>query len=336
MPPAPAGELVPPSPAAAFVAVDLPPVQPIHHSEVPTVPQWEPVFTGEVAGAALIDVQPPPKHRKAMWLALLGVLALVAAAIVVFFVLHDGDDATGETYSLTAASQGAQKATSVAFEMTVSTGVLGDITATGIIDNEAQLMSMSMDLGAMFGADAPIEIIVDLQGGAAYLNAEFLRALDAPIDDDVEYIRLTGEEFEDMLGGITETAGNNPLGTAVLFENASSIEDLGFDEVNGEKVKHFAVTLDAQQILDDPQLRKQFEQQVGETGVDLDGLLGDELTYDVYVNEDNQLRRFTLVMPAGGIEVSVDMVITAINDTPAIEIPTGDGVVDASEIEGLL
>ena len=106
---------------------------------------------------------------------------------------------------------------------------------------------------------------------------------------------------------LTEQSGD-PLATAKLFDNAKNVKDLGFDEVNGEKVKHYKVTVDSAEAMNtQPGLQKQLD----DAGV---SSCRRTITYDVYVNDANELRRISYEMPVEGETIAADIVVTAIGD----------------------
>jgi hypothetical protein len=122
-------------------------------------------------------------------------------------------------------------------------------------------------------------------------------------------------------------ASSNPLDTAKLFDSAKKVQDKGVEEIDGEKVKHYVVTVDlAAALAASPEARKQFEQ----LGTDLP----DTLDYDVWVTEDNSLRRLAFTMEAVGQTLSTEMTVTDIGTIDPIVLPAPDDVTDMSELLG--
>lgn len=91
------------------------------------------------------------------------------------------------------------------------------------------------------------------------------------------------------------------------------------------RVKHFEVVVDAAAALDvSPQLQQQFDE--------LSGELPDVLTYDVYVDEQNQIRRTTNELEAGGSKLTTDIVIKQVTEPIVIEVPAAEDVTDINDL----
>jgi hypothetical protein len=64
----------------------------------------------------------------------------------------------------------------------------------------------------------------------------------------------------------------------------------------------------------------------------LDAVLPDEITYDLYVTEDNELRRIAYDIDLGVAKVTVDVTQHLLDTAPGIAVPPDDEVVDISEL----
>ena len=73
-----------------------------------------------------------------------------------------------------------------------------------------------------------------------------------------------------------------------------------------------------------PQLRQQFD----ELGSDIP----DELVYDVYVDEANQIRRTTTEFSAAGVKAVIDIVIKPSTEPIVIEVPAPADVTDVADM----
>ena len=117
----------------------------------------------------------------------------------------------------------------------------------------------------------------------------------------------------------------NPLDAGALFENAKSVTEIGFDEVDGVKVKHFQVAVDTVAAMKvSPQLQQQVDQ--------LGGDIPEELTYEVYVDEQNQIRRTTIDIVLANQTTSVDVVIKPQTEPIVIETPDPADVTDFADL----
>lgn len=266
-----------------------------------------------------------PKPRRTGLFVGVGLL-LVALLGAGGFLLLKSDPATA-SYSLTAAGDTAAETKAVAFTMTMT--LMGqEITADAETDSESGLTHVSMNLGeAMLGMDGTIEMIYDTKAKVVYLNSEFFQSIGLEVDTD--WLKMDEEFMQEQAGSdvsLFETADiGNPLDAGVVFEHAKSVTDLGFDEIDDAKVKHYEVVVDTAEAMEvSPQLQQQFD----ELGSDMP----DELTYDVYVDEANRIRRTTTEISAGGMKAEIDIVIKPSGEPIVIEVPAPADVTDAADL----
>jgi len=253
-----------------------------------------------------------------------GVGALAVAAIAATGFLLLTNDAADATFSLTEASAAAAETKAVAFTMTMS--LMGEeITAEAETDSVSGVSHIMMDLGMV---DGSVEMILDTNETVIYFKSSFLAESGLPIDTD--WVKMDGEFLQQQVGiaesNIFDSANvGNPLDAGAVFENAKSVTELGFDEVDGVKVKHFEVVVDTAEAMKvSPQLQQQFDQ--------LGSDIPTDLTYDVYVDEQNQIRRTTIDMSLAGQKVSVDVVIKPLTEPIVIEVPEPADVTDVADL----
>lgn len=270
----------------------------------------------------------PRRSGKGKWIGVAAAVALLGAGAGVFLTTRGGDKA--EAFSLQAASQQAAASDDVQMTMSMSAGPL-DLEAEVIFDDNSGLMQMTMS-GEVVGAAGIDEVtmILDTDDPTIYMSTA---AFGDEIPTDAEWVLMDLGALGMDTSQFDQVSANNPLDIAPLFESADNVEELGFDEVNGEKVKHYKVTVSlADAVAAQPQLQEQLDQ-LDELG---DGFeMPEELVYDVYVNEASQLRRITFELAIGPMSIDLDMVVTAIGDAvPQIVLPTGDDVVSFEELMG--
>lgn len=277
-------------------------------------------------------VEPPRPSRRRMWIGLGVAALLVGGATATFLALRGGE--TKQTFSLDAAVDVAQQTSDVTYETKIDVMIVG-ISAEMTVNGDAQLIRMSMDLSALSelggdelsGMPESMVMLIDLESGDALLDKSLLGD---EADFDEQWIRVSPEDA-DAFGDIDQMTSNNPIGITALFDEASEVREIGFDEVDGEKVKHFRLTVDFDDVL-----------QLGGTQFDdLDSMdideadLPDEIDYDVYVNEDNQIRRIVFEAPIGGLDLGIDMTVIAFGDeVERLERPAEDDIIDQSEVPG--
>jgi|CXWL01.1.fsa_nt_gi hypothetical protein len=280
----------------------------------------EPFTAPHPDSVVIADV--PKKSRKGIVIAAC-LVAVVAAGAGVFALTRADDD--GPPYSLTEAASSSDEVKTIAFTMVMdSLGI--EMSAEAEVDINKQLTHLTMDLGeGAIGLGGELEIIVDAENKVAYMSTEFFKALGIPVE--AEWM-LMDEEFLSRSSDQSLFSGDavsSPLDLGELIESAKKVEEIGFDEVNGEKVKHYRVTVSGEAVL---QANPQFAEQLPQ----VDGVLPEEVTYDIYVSEGNRILRSNFVVDIGPGEISVDLVVTAINESVDIEIPDEEDVTDAGEL----
>ena len=289
---------------------------------VPTTPTaptaWSPP-SDPFANAPQMSVapNPPPKRRRTG--VLVGVGALVVAGVVAGVMVLGGGESNA-SYDLQAATKAAAEAQNVAFEMTMDAGPV-QMTMAARLDVEGQLMAMTAEMPIVADSGS-IEAIIDIGGKVMYMNASgFPGAEGLPtkwISMDLSKVPGVAQSF----GGFTDV---NPLDAAGLFENATTVQDKGLEPLQGEEVKHYVVTVDlAAAMAAQPDL---FEQ-VDAAGADLP----ETIDYDVWVTEDNQLRRMSFTMDLAGQTIDMDMTVTAVGTIDPIVVPAADEVTDITDM----
>ncbi len=271
-----------------------------------------------VPAIAVIPANPPRKRRSGL---LVGVAVVAVIGAIVGVVLATrGDSDAG--YSLKAASSSAAAADKVAFEMRMS-AMGADITMTARMDTEAGLMAMSAELPTMEGSS--LDIVMDIGNRQMMMDASAfpLGAEQVPTKwVGIDLSKVPGAE--DQFGSLT---GTNPLDTARMFETASNVEEVGIEDLQGESTKHFIVTVD---LADAMAAQPGVFDQIGEAA----DALPDTIDYDVWVTEDNQLRKLAFSLDMLGQSVSLEMRVTAIGDIEPIVVPSPDEITDITDMLG--
>ena len=182
-----------------------------------------------------------------------------------------------------------------------------------------------MDLGTTaVGVGGVVELILDIKNKLTYVNKSFFETLGLPVDTD--WLSMD-ESFFEANGQDSVFNGadlGNPLDAAVALDKAIKTEEIGFDEVNGLKVKHYRVTFRGADVFAaDGQLGAQLDQ--------LNGEIPDEIVYEFYIDEQNLVRRVTYVIDVGSGEVTTDIVVKSINEPVDVQVPDKKDVTDAND-----
>ncbi|HSP29082.1 MAG TPA: hypothetical protein VLN74_11085 [Ilumatobacteraceae bacterium] len=302
---------------------------PVTGSPAATLPQIEPA-----------PVSTPPGGRRrpfALAAAVVAVLALgVAAVALATGRSGDGVDVT-EPYSLTAAAQSAITARTVEFDLTVSASDLADVTVTGAVDNESQLMSVTTDLSSLLAlGDMPlpfdggdITVLVDGSTDVVYLDAAALGGL---LGAEAAWVSidlgvLAEQSGQSLPGGVPGGLALDPTDIARSLLDTDSATEIGVETIDGVEVKHYEVTVDVAAALES----------APQAGIDpalADIELPDTVVYDVFVTADNQLRRvaFDTVIAGQSIAMQLDMITS--NDPLGVELPAESDVFDLTGLLG--
>lgn len=210
----------------------------------------------------------------------------------------------------------------MSFEMTVD--AMGEETVIEAeIDNDSGLARMTLQLGAMF--DDGVEMIVDTKNEVVYVSSDLFDSIGLDVETDwikmdAEFLAESGEDSM-----FSTATSNDAMQASVLLENAKSVEEVGIEEIDGEQLKHYRVTVSGDEALrQSPQVAEQFESVGGE--------MPDEVTYDMWVSEDNELRRIGVDLDIGPAVITTLLVITGTDQSLDIELPDDDDTTDASEL----
>ncbi|MDO9173406.1 MAG: hypothetical protein Q7V62_01295, partial [Actinomycetota bacterium] len=248
--------LVPPTAFDAPPAFEPPAnVEPPSAFEPPTA-QFDGFAPPAAADAPIsVVIHDEPKPRRTGLLVGLGAL-VVAAVGVGGFLLLSSDEAEA-TFSIDKAAAAAAEHRTMSFEMTVD--AMGEETVIEAeIDNDSGLARMTLQLGAMF--DDGVEMIVDTKNEVVYVSSDLFDSIGLDVETDwikmdAEFLAESGEDSM-----FSTATSNDAMQASVLLENAKSVEEVGIEEIDGEQLKHYRVTVSGEEALrQSPQVAEQFE-----------------------------------------------------------------------------
>ena len=299
-----------------------------------------------------VEPAPPPSPRRTgLWV---GAGLVVVALIVGGIFLFKGDDKKSDDASPTSSvtdvtsesdvSIPAESAKAFALERVADTAkqtkavqVAMSVDVGGqhlpieaTIDNEKQLMAMTMDMSLMVPGANKAEIIFDVGAKTMYMATAVLPAGErSGIPAGVDYLKMDLAELAKVSGENAALdqvfAQTNPLDVAPLFAQASDTTVVGDEEIDGEAVRHYVVKVaTADVIAKNPQMKQAMEG-AGQ-------MMPEELTYDVWVTADNQLRRLTTTMDIAGQPMTMEMTAHALDQAPNIKVPDEAQTVDIMKL----
>jgi hypothetical protein len=307
-------------------------------------PPTGPAVTGSPASASpetelVPTAAPSPRGRRrtfALVAAAGAVMALGLAALVAFAGSGSGDGGdVAEPYSLVAAAENTIAARTVEFDLTVSASDLADITVSGAVDNESQLVSVTTDLSSLLAlGDTPIPfgggdmtVLVDGSTGVLYLDAS---ALGGFLPDSAPWVSIDlgvlAEQSGQALDDLQDEFALDPSDIARSLLDTEDATEVGTDTIDGVEVRHYEVSVDiAAALAAVPQA--ELDPAIGDIE------LPDTITYDVWITADNQLRRVSFGTEIAGQTIGMQLDMTTSDEPLGIELPA-DG--DVFDLTGLL
>ena len=264
------------------------------------------------------------------------VMALGIAALIAFAGSGSDDGAdVAEPYSLVAAAENTITARTVEFDLTVSASDLADITVSGAVDNESQLVSVTTDLSSLltlgdtsipFGG-GDMTVLVDGSTGVIYLDAS---ALGGFLPDSAGWVSIDlgtlAEQSGQALDGLQDEFALDPSDIARSLLDTEDAVEVGVDTIDGVEVRHYQVSVDiAAALAAVPQA--ELDPAIGDIA------LPDTITYDVWITADNQLRRVSFGTEIVGQTIGMQLDMTTSDEPLGIELPA-DG--DVFDLTGLL
>jgi len=278
---------------------------------------------------SVVLTEPPRRRRTGLWVGL-AALAVVALGVGGFFAFasRDDDDASSEaTFSLdevpaAAEDQGAFTATISAMDQTIEQHAEYDL--------DAGLMSLTMTLPGFFDDSMEVSAIVDLENEVIYLDASLFEEMGLEVD--TTWLRIDREALEEAgqdASGFDQFKTGDPTGLAGALVDIGEVTEIGKETIDGEELMHYQVVADTADLLDaDPEALEQLEVQVEQFG----GELPDEVVYDVWVTEDNRVRRMVIDLEMGVMQASVEYVFEDLDGPVEIELPADDDVTDIMDL----
>lgn len=271
---------------------------------------------------SVVIPEAPTRSHKGL-IAAVAVLVVAALGVGGFFLLK-GDDTVA--YALDVAAQRAADAPGLTTH--IETGALGQtVSIDGTVDHETGLLEMTMDMGGMLGTDAALKAVVDPATKTIYMSTEAFGEMISGITDK-QWVKIDQKALAEagQDGAVFDQLGSaGQIDAAALVDGAKKVTDLGLTTFEGEQVRHYEAVVAVKDVKGLGDLLE------GQTA-GLDAVLPDEITYDFYVTEDNELRRINYDLDLGVAKVEVDVTQHLLDTSPGIVAPPDDQVIDVSEL----
>ncbi|GAA1175641.1 hypothetical protein GCM10009584_16330 [Ornithinimicrobium humiphilum] len=213
----------------------------------------------------------------------------------------EGEDVDIQEFLAMLKSPGEEKLSSYTMTMTINMGgqameMEGAVDLTG--DQAALDMDMTMPgMGAVSMIMAEGRVFMSMPG----------------VTEDGKYLEVPPEQLGDVSTQLDEV---DITSTWDAWEaGAKSVTFLGEEDVDGQDMRRYEVTVDTQAALDAG----------GQTGDDADtasAMLGDEITYDVWLDGDNLMRKVAFEMEG----VVTEMFANNYGEAQGIAVPSEDQI----------
>ena len=302
---------------------------PVTGSPTVSLPEMDPVPTSRRPGG----------RRRPVALAA-AVVAVMAVGVAAFVALAGGRSDDGadvaEPYSLIAAAESTIAARTVEFDLSVSASDLAELTVSGVVDNESQVVSVTTDLSSLLAlgempmplGDSEMTVLLDAANGVVYLDAG---ALGGFLSDGAAWVSIDlgvlAEQSGQSLDDIQSEFALDPTDIARSLLDTENATEVGDDTIDGVDVKQYEVTVDvAAALAAVPQA------EIDSELADIE--LPDSVVYDVWVTADNQLRRVAFDAEIAGQTISMQLDMTTSDDSLGVELPAGSDVFDLTGLLG--
>lgn len=212
-----------------------------------------------------------------------------------------------------------------------------DVTADGVVDFETGAAELSMDMGEAFaGTGMDGTMVVRTIGKIVYLRSPLFANGIPGVGPDT-WLRIDLEETLQSQGlgvdQLRQLGDNDPRqGLAVLGGVTDGVQEVGEEEVRGTPTTRYRARVDLERaaresgaVTDEESFRRF-----------LDTVDAETLRVDVWVDEENRVRRIRMPIPlaedAGGGEIEVETDYYDFGATIDVAEPADDDVVDLAPL----
>jgi LppX_LprAFG lipoprotein len=257
-------------------------------------------------------------------------LVALAAPLLLSGLAACGSDETAEPASSGSSSESQDPGAVDKAEFT-------DDLKAGLEASTTAQMTMHMDMGGQaLHADGQIDYTTDPPQLA--MNMESPAAAGQTIElrlvDQVLYMNMgqaTSNKFvsydlsdtANLPPGMEQLTGTmDPLAAFESFEDGvQSVVFKGDEEVDGEQLGHYEMTLDSSKVKQFQELPTQAE-------------LPEEITYDVWLDGENRIRKMVMDMAMGAGEVSMEIELSDWDEPVDISAPADSEIIKTPKMAG--
>ena len=176
---------------------------------------------------------------------------------------------------------------------------LSTYTLDMVMNMVGQEMTMGGKADLADGAPAfDIEMTMPGMGDAHMILADGEVYMSMPgITDEGKFMQVPKEQLGDAAAQLDEVDITSTWDA--WDEGAQKVVYVGEDDVDGQPMRHYEITVDSAAALD-------AAGQTGEDAAAASEMLGDEITYDVWVDDDNLMRKIAFELEGMVSEITTD------------------------------
>jgi hypothetical protein len=239
------------------------------------------------------------------------------SAAAVLTGLQKGDEVDPGDFVDTV-EDGVKASTTAHVTMKVGLGSMGEMSGAGDLDYTADPpeIAMTMDL-PMGGGDSKAEVrFVD---GVFYMSLGNLSGN--------KFWKLDPSDSDSPLGDMGSMLDQvDPMGSLKKMEPAiETVTYTGGDEVDGRSLDHYELTVDPAEYAKEMELPAEAKSQ-----------LPDELTYDIWLDDESRLAKMHMDLPVAGTESTVDITASDWGKDVSIEAPPADDVTEMPDMGSMM
>jgi hypothetical protein len=261
----------------------------------------------------------------------------------------DGSSAKDDTAPSGSASDGAGGTvlTGLSTGDEVDPGDFVDTIKDGLKSSSTAKTTMKMSMGDTMSMEAhgvldytttPPEMAMTMSMGAGGQDLDY----ETRLVDGVMYLKMgqiSGDKFwkidpSDPDGPLAEMGmdkmldQSDPLGMLESVEPAiGKVTYAGSDDVDGRDLDHYELTVDPQAML---------KELAPSAGADMKSEIPDDLTYDIWLDDQNRFAQMKMDIPVMNQTTSMTMSVTDWGTDVSIEAPPADQVTDMPDMGSML
>ncbi len=238
------------------------------------------------------------------------------SAAAVLTGLQEGDEVDPGDFVDTV-SDGVKASTTAHMTIKAGLGSLGEMSGEGDLDYTADPPELAMTMDLPMPGDAKAEM--------RYVDGVFYMSLGDLSGG--KFWKLDPSDSDGPLGDMGSMLDQvDPMGTLEKLEPAiDTVTYAGDEDVDGQSLDHYELTVDPADLAKTMDLPDEAKAQ-----------LPDDITYDIWLDDEDRLAKLHLDLPVAGAESSVDVTASDWGKDVTIEAPPADEVTEMPDLGSMM